>query len=133
MTGKTTTRTTTRTATSPTMRITTTTMRISNLVEVVKDNMKRLATAGLFSLFIGGKPVPAGRPRVARWGVYYPKTYTKWMTDSWKYVSDLDSVPTGKNIALLVECVCPPLKTSKATAPMGDVDNFANGPMDLDR
>jgi len=53
------------------------------------------------------------------------------MTDSWKYVSDLDSVPTDKNIALLVECVCPPLKTSKATAPMGDVDNFAKGPMDL--
>jgi Holliday junction resolvase RusA-like endonuclease len=92
--------------------------------------MARLAQAGLVSLWVGGKPVPAGRPRVSKYGVYYPKTYTAWNKESWKDFDQLTGVPTDKPIALLIEVLCPTLKASKYTMPIGDVDNFIKGPMD---
>lgn len=103
----------------------------SNLVASVKKQMKGLAVAGLFSLWIGGKPVPAGRPRVTRWGTYYPKSYTDWIKQSGKYVTALEAVPLDKPVALLVEVITTRPKTTKHNAPQGDVDNFAKGPMDL--
>jgi Holliday junction resolvase RusA-like endonuclease len=93
--------------------------------------MGRLASAGLSYLHIGGKPVPAGRPRVSRWGTYYPKTYSRWLKESWKYAQTVKDVPTDRPVALLIEVVAEPLKASKFDTPMGDADNFAKGPMDL--
>lgn len=93
--------------------------------------MGRLAKAGLLSLWIGGKPVPAGRPRVSKFGTYYPKSYTAWLKESWAYVDKLETVVTDSPIALMIEAVCPTVKTSKFSMPMGDVDNFVKGPMDL--
>lgn len=103
----------------------------SSLVASVKKQMKGLAAAGLFSFWIGGKPVPAGRPRVTRWGTYYPKTYTNWIKDSAPFVSRLDAAPTDRPIALIIEAILPKPKSSKFDTPMGDVDNYAKGPMDL--
>ena len=45
----------------------------------------------MLSLWIGGQPVPASRPRVSKFGVYYSKTYNRWINDSWKYVEDFDA------------------------------------------
>ncbi len=87
--------------------------------------------AGLSSLWIGGKPVPAGRPRVTRWGTYYPPSYTKWIKESGHFISDLEAVPMDKPVALLVEVLAVRPKTTKFDTPQGDVDNFAKGPMDL--
>lgn len=104
---------------------------ISKLVTNVQKMMKGLAVAGLFSVWIGGKPVPAGRPRVSKWGTYYPKSYTRWMKESWQYVDAIEALPTDQPIAVLIETICPvPQKTEK-TAPMGDVDNYSKGPLDL--
>lgn len=106
-------------------------MGITDLIDGVKQQMEGLAKAGLFNLWIGGKPVPAGRPRVSKWGVYYAPAYTRWVKESWQYVSDLDTVPTDRPIAVLIEIICPAPKTTKSCAPMGDVDNFSKGPLDL--
>lgn len=106
-------------------------MGITDLIAGVKSQMERLAQAGLLYLWIGGKPVPAGRPKVGRWGTYYPAPYTRWIKASKDYVDSLSGVPTDKPIAVLIDIICPPLKTSKNPAPMGDVDNFAKGPLDL--
>ena len=101
------------------------------LVAAVKEIMEGLAKAGLSYLHIGGKPVPAARPRVSKWGTYYPKTYSNWLKASWQYVQSLDHLPTGTPFALLIEVVAEPLKASKFTTPMGDVYNFSKGPLDL--
>lgn len=93
--------------------------------------MERLASAGLSTLWLGGKPVPAGRPRVGKFGTYYAKPYQDWMKVNARVVSSLDYVPTDRPIALLVEVLCIPPKKTEHCAPMGDVDNFAKGPMDL--
>jgi Holliday junction resolvase RusA-like endonuclease len=105
-------------------------MGITKLVDTVRNTMKGLASAGLFSLWMGGKPVPAGRPRVGRWGTYYPKTYQAWIKDNWRHVADITTLPTERALAVMVEVVAPTPK-SKQVAPMGDLDNFAKGPLDL--
>lgn len=104
---------------------------ITNLLNGVRKELGRLAAAGLLSAWIGGKPVPAGRPRVAKWGVYYPAPYTRWMKESWQYVEKIDSLPTDRPIAVLIEIITPRPKTTVSCAPMGDLDNFAKGPLDL--
>lgn len=106
-------------------------MATSKLALAAKQNLERLARAGLFSLWIGGVPVPAGRPRVTKWGTYYPKSYTNWIKASKPAVEAMPIVPLTGNVALVVEVNCVPPKKTDHTAPMGDVDNFAKGPMDL--
>lgn len=93
--------------------------------------MERVAQAALFSLWIGGKPVPAGRPRVTRWGVYYPKSYKDWIAQSQPFIDGYVGTATEKPVLLLVEVLTPRPKKTDHVAPMGDVDNFAKGPMDL--
>lgn len=106
-------------------------MATSKLAVQAKRNLEGLARAGLFSLWIAGKPVPAGRPRVTRWGTYYPKSYTNWIKAASPAVEAMPVVPLKGNVALLVEVNCERPKKTDHTAPMGDVDNFAKGPMDL--
>ena len=31
-------------------------------------------------------PVPASRPRVSKWGTYYPKRYATWKKDALKHL-----------------------------------------------
>ncbi len=106
-------------------------MATSRLALAAIEQLKGLASAGLFSLWIGGKPVPAGRPRVTRWGTYYPKSYTTWIKSAQPFIEAMPTVPLKGNVALLVQVNCPAPKKTDHTAPMGDVDNFAKGPMDL--
>lgn len=75
-------------------------------------------------------PVPASRPRVSRWGVYYAKNYKDWMKDAHPFVTQCVEQYEGP-LAVLVEVVCPPPKTVKRDYPRGDVDNYAKGPLDV--
>lgn len=104
----------------------------SKLSATILSEIKRRAIGPLFSLWLEGKPVPAGRPRVTRWGTYYPKTYTEWIAANTPVVSKLEPHVLTGPVALYVEVICPPPKTkTEQVAPMGDVDNYAKGPMDL--
>lgn len=94
--------------------------------------MRGAATAALLTLELPGKPVPASRPRMTKTGhAFIAKPYREWVTAHTPEVKRLDAVPTDRPIALMIETVTERPKTTKFTTPMGDVDNFAKGPMDL--
>lgn len=84
----------------------------------------------MLSLWIGGQPVPASRPRVSRFGTYYSKTYSRWIKDSWQYVDSFDAVPTDRPVIVMVECIFEKAKTSKLDYPNPDLDNLEKGPLD---
>lgn len=77
-------------------------------------------------------PVPASRPRVTRWGVYYSKTYS-----SWKKLAEENTASGPLELAattplvVIVESVCKKAKSSKLAFPKGDTDNYAKGPLDV--
>ncbi len=75
-------------------------------------------------------PVPASRPRVGRWGVYYGKSYAQWKLEADKLLKDIDMELVEGPLQVEVEQVCKRPKTTKRTYPTGDVDNHAKGPLD---
>ena len=77
-------------------------------------------------------PVPASRPRVTRWGVYYSKTYSSWKTLAEKHTTagPLQLAATTP-LVVVVESVCRKAKSSKLAFPKGDTDNYAKGPLDV--
>ena len=75
-------------------------------------------------------PVPASRPRVTRWGVFYGKTYMAWrkLAEAHLVKGNLDLTCP---LLVVVESVRQNPKTkSKKTHPRGDVDNYAKAPLD---
>lgn len=100
----------------------------SKLVDAFHSVFKGGASA---SLFLPINPVPASRPRVTRWGVYYGKKYTQWRKDVESYLELLthEENYTGALHVLVENFVLKP-KTSKKTHPRGDVDNYAKAPLD---
>jgi Holliday junction resolvase RusA-like endonuclease len=100
----------------------------SKVVQAFHSVFKGEASA---SLFLPVNPVPASRPRVTRWGVYYGKKYTQWRKDVEKYLSTIihEQNLTGPLCVLVENFVLKP-KTSKKTHPRGDVDNYAKAPLD---
>lgn len=85
----------------------------------------------LASLCFPFDPVPASRPKVSRWGVYYSKTYKTWRQLAEEHIKpgDLQLRPDDPVLVVIIAVVNRP-KTSKAPFPKGDVDNYAKGPMD---
>lgn len=83
----------------------------------------------LNTLRIDCEPVPASRPRVAKFGTYYAKPYRDFMAMA------QDRLPKGDKhsglVALVVSCVCTKPKTGKLLAPRGDIDNYIKGVMDV--
>lgn len=78
---------------------------------------------------IPGKPVPASRPRVTRWGTYYSKTYTAWRNEAASVLREALTKFDGQ-LAVLTEVVAPRPKTTKLRAPRGDIDNFEKAAWD---
>lgn len=76
------------------------------------------------------EPMPAPRPRMSKWGAYFPATYTAHK----KAIAD--SLP-ARAIALLgelcvsVELICKRIGKSKFTTPAGDVDNLCKPTLDV--
>jgi Holliday junction resolvase RusA-like endonuclease len=103
---------------------------ITDLFNEVKSAIQNKVGAAMLSLWIGGQPVPASRPRVSKFGTYYSKTYNQWMKESWKYVDTFDALPTDRPLIVMVEAVFEKAKSSKLDYPTPDVDNLAKGPLD---
>lgn len=103
----------------------------SNAAKAFREWMGRTARAALLSLAIEVAPVPASRPRVSRWGVYYGKTYARWRKlaapEAAKYAGPKVEGP----VYVMIESVSERAKTSKREFPQGDVDNLAKGPLDI--
>lgn len=105
-------------------------MVTSKLLQSLRDCISNHSGAALLSLFLSGQPVPAARPRVGRYGTFYPKSYTNWIKGTWADVRKLDQIPTDRPVAVVVEAVFQKARTSKLTHPHPDVDNLAKGPLD---
>lgn len=101
------------------------------LLAATKANVERLAQASLFYLWIGGKPVPASRPRVSKFGTYYPKNYSAWRKESYKFVEDIEVPTSDRPLAVIIDVVVTKPKSTKRETPTGDVDNYAKSPLDL--
>ncbi|MGY6517445.1 MAG: RusA family crossover junction endodeoxyribonuclease [Lysobacteraceae bacterium] len=77
-----------------------------------------------------GKPVPCPRPRVSKWGSYYPASYKTWRS---RVERDLQSqfLPVVEYpCRVFLEVRVAKARTSKLTRPVGDVDNYAKAALD---
>lgn len=83
---------------------------------------------------ISAEPCPCPRPRVGRWGAYYPAKYSKWKKD---FSAALRRVVGEEGISkfagpidvtLVLSATRP--RTSKLAYPKPDVDNFAKSVLD---
>lgn len=84
---------------------------------------------------IPGQPVPAARPRVSKWGTYYPKTYAAWLKTAKETLRLADESrdpgsPWEVPVVVRIDVVIEKAKSSKLAVPVGDVDNYAKGVLD---
>lgn len=80
-----------------------------------------------WTIFFPILPVPASRPRVTRWGVYYGKRYTEFrkvMEMLLQAVEWPPVFPLGRSLAVSVTFSVPHPKKTKRVSPRGDVDNY---------
>ena len=91
-------------------------------------------------LILPVNPVPASRPRVSRWGVYYGKRYTKFRSQALKVsvpiIKRLNetgaaTLPLKGSLELHISFEARRPKTSKLVCPKPDVDNFLKAALDV--
>lgn len=89
-------------------------------------------TGSLLSLRIAATPSAASRPRVARYGVYYEKSYAAWMGEVQRQVAEqlVGREPLQGPLLCHVETLVARPKTTKLSTPRGDVDNYCKGALD---
>ena len=75
-------------------------------------------------------PVPAARPRLSRWGTYYPKKYATWKKQALLYLPEADPVFPDELLVCLAEHHVKRPKTTKLSSPRGDTDNYLKASMD---
>jgi len=78
--------------------------------------------------------VPAARPRVSKWGTYYPKTYANWLKvakEQLKRVRGGDVRPGPNGLVVALRFLIERARTSKLVIPTGDIDNYAKGALDV--
>lgn len=76
--------------------------------------------------------VPASRPKVSRWGVYYPKTYNNWKKRAADFFLDqppVNPLLEGPLLLYLWVYIDKP-KTTNRNFPRGDVDNYEKSILD---
>lgn len=94
--------------------------------------MRGAVSGALLSVRVATTPSPASRPRVAKFGVYYAKSYSTYMADCAKqFAFSAGSFPAGgPPLIACVEIIGERPKTTKLPNPKGDVDNYAKGCLD---
>lgn len=80
------------------------------------------------------EPCPCPRPRVGRWGAYYPAKYVKWsksFTNILRGVVEARKIPTSAvPLEVSISCFATKPRTSKLAYPRPDVDNLAKSVLD---
>ena len=82
------------------------------------------------SFTIEAKPVAAARPRVSKFGVYYPKAHTVYKAMLEKLLPDHLGVTLDKPVEVRLLFVMDRYKTSDYPTIRVDVDNLAKLPLD---
>lgn len=82
-------------------------------------------------------PSPQHRPRVGKFGTFYPKPYQTYHADCQRDFSvetlirqPTHPLPAEGPLGVVVEVRVARPKTTKLPAPRGDVDNYAKAPLD---
>ena len=85
-----------------------------------------------WEVYLPVPPVPASRPRVGRWGTYYPKTYQRWMREADDLLRPLavGVQPTIEDVHVAVHTVAMKPKSGRLPHPRGDVDNYMKAALD---
>ena len=93
-------------------------------VEVTDEGDRRYVRLSL-------QPVPAARPRVGKYGTFYPKTYATWKATAKEMLEPFRmETPYTHPTRVHIECiVSKPAKPARSW-PRGDVDNYAKSIMD---
>lgn len=94
--------------------------------------LQRVLGEPIAVLVIPVRPIPAARPKVGRWGAYYPKPYTDWLNEAKRHVppGKLGLGPRSRFIVMVDSFTLRP-RTTTLDLPIGDVDNLAKGPLDI--
>ena len=85
------------------------------------------------NLFIPVKPQPASRPRISRYGNYYPKGYADFRKEIWKFFKTIKDKyePVDKvSFKVTLEIICKKPKKPTNDYPRGDVDNYVKAYLD---
>lgn len=87
---------------------------------------------GWWEFYLPHPPVPAARPRVSKWGTYYPKTYRTWRLDTEASLARFERPVTTVQCAVYatVYVVCKRPKKLTREWPRGDSDNYAKAVLD---
>lgn len=86
----------------------------------------------MLKITLSGNPVPAARPKVSRFGTYYPKTYRQFRTamDLLLRTMFKKREPMAGPLEVSIGVYVKRPKTSKLLYPMGDCDNYAKSYLD---
>lgn len=85
------------------------------------------------NIFIPVAPVPASRPRISKYGNYYPKTYTEFRKLVYRCLKKLQGKHEAVDkveFSVDLELICKKPKKPTNPYPRGDVDNYAKGYLD---
>ncbi len=93
--------------------------------------MEMMTNSKAVTFFLPVNPVPASRPRVSKWGVFYGKCYTAWRKQAAQSLTlfEHDDTFTCPVSVTLVHALRK-AKASKRTYPRGDVDNYDKAVLD---
>jgi Holliday junction resolvase RusA-like endonuclease len=98
----------------------------TGLVEWVRG----AAVGLLLHAAVRATPSPASRPRVGKFGTYYEKAYSAWKSECQRQLAVASTKSFSGPVAAHVEIICQRPKTTKLSAPKGDVDNYVKGVLD---
>jgi Holliday junction resolvase RusA-like endonuclease len=85
---------------------------------------------GWYDITLYTAPVPASRPRVTRWGVYYGKTYKAYRAAAKGAIPRCLAEQLTGPLTATIEFVCHKPKTTKRDCPSGDIDNHVKAILD---
>ena len=84
-------------------------------------------------LYVPIDPVPASRPKVARYGTYYSKRHQQYIKDwtTWfSYAKPCWFYLGTERLVVSLEFVCLKPRTTKRESPRHDIDNLVKLPLD---
>jgi|TARA_B110000093_G_scaffold28792_1_gene28631 Holliday junction resolvase RusA-like endonuclease len=85
-------------------------------------------------LYIPIPPVPASRPKVAKFGVYYGKRHKEYMKSFAAFLKVMPPqwtyLPEDKRLFIIIEFACKRLKCPSKVLPRYDIDNLMKLPLD---
>lgn len=106
-------------------------LRMKNRISSIKDALQPwFGGIEFYEARLPLNPVPASRPRVTRWGVYYGKIYKAYRAALAEHVAKAKRSFNGSPVAGCLEFVVQRPKTTERQWPRGDGDNFEKAILD---